>query len=357
MVDDVLDKQAVSVTTALTPPQKAAIILVSMGQDYATPIIDKLSDDHLRAFIRALEQLPDVPRKDLLAAIADFITTLESRKDNFRAGPDRARSIAEDLLNSERVSRLLGTVPEPKITRSVSEASVWEQLNKRTPESIAAYITTQRLEIATLILSELPTEKAGEVLSEIPQEMSIPYIARLSETQAIAPHAKTAVTELIAQDFLTAPKQNAGSAAIEFVSGLLSALSKDKRNVVMEGLEKSDPDKAKKIRDGMLVFEDLATRLPPTAVQIIFKEVEKPSLLAALKAGADDAPASVEFLFGNISQRMAEQMKEEIEGMKALSGKEGDKALSELMSFISRLEKDGRITLLAKPVEDDVAAA
>jgi len=341
----------------LTPPQKAAIILVSMGQDYAAPIIEKLEDNHLRSFIRALEQLPEVPRKDLLAAIADFITILERRKDSFRAGPDRARGIAEDLLNSERVSRLLGTVPEPTKAKSFSEDSVWGRLNQRSAESIADFVLTQRIEIATLILSELPTEKAGDVLSEIPEEQSIPYIARLSDTQMIAPHAKAAVAELVEQEFLTsASKGGAGGAAIEFVSGLLSALSKDKRNLVMEGLDKTDPEKAQKIRAGMLVFEDLATRLPPTAVQIIFKEVEKSTLLTALKAGGDDSPASVEFLFGNISQRMAEQMKEEIADMKPLTGKEGDKALSELMGFVSRLEKSDRITLLAKPVEDEAAA-
>lgn len=340
----------------LTPPQKAAIILVSMGQDFAAPIIEKLEDHHLRSFIRALEQLPEVPRKDLLEAIADFITTLERRKESFRAGPDRARSIAEDLLNSERVARLLGTVPKPVKSQSISENSVWGRLNQKSAESIAEFITAQRVEIATLILSELSTEKAGEVLSEIPEETSIPYIARLSETQIIAPHAKAAIAELLEQEFLTTASKGAGGAAIDFVSGLLSALSKDKRELVMEGLDKTDPVKAKKIRDGMLVFEDLATRLPPTAVQIIFKEVEKPSLLAALKAGSADTPASVDFLFGNISQRMAEQMKEEIEEMKPLTGKEGDKAITELMGFVSRLEKSGRITLLAKPVEDEAAA-
>lgn len=345
--------KAVPVSTgrSLTPPQKAAIILVSMGPDFAAPIIDKLDDVHLRAFIRALEQLPEVPRQDLLSAIADFITTIERRKDNFRAGPDRARKIAEELLNSERVSQLLGTVPEAPKVKKITEDSVWGRLSHKPSKSIANFIVTQRLEIATHILSELPTEKAGEVLSEVPETFSISYIARLSESQNVAPHAKAAVAELVEQEFLTTTGQGSLGGAIDFVSGLLSALSKTKRNIVLDGLDKTDPEKAKKLRAGMLIFEDLPARLPPTAVQIIFKEIDKADLLVALKAGANDSAASVEFLFSNISQRMADQMKEEIAEMKPLSDKEGDKAITDLMSFVSRLEKNGRITLAAKPVD------
>ena len=98
-----------------------------------------------------------------------------------------------------------------------------------------------------------------------------------------------------------------------------------------------------KIKRGLLTFEDLPKRLPKTAVPLIFRDMDPKELLAALKSGQEIEPDTVEFLFANISQRMAEQYKEQVEDLGALSGKEVDAAIIALMSFISRREKSGAI--------------
>jgi len=105
----------------------------------------------------------------------------------------------------------------------------------------------------------------------------------------------------------------------------------------------------------MLIIDDLPSRLPPTAINIVFKELPKDKLLAALKAGKEQSPTAVEFLLANISQRMADQYREEIEELPELSEKAGDKAVTVMMGLISKLDRDGRIKLLKKPGSEDPA--
>jgi len=90
----------------LTPPQKAAIILASLSPEFAGPIVERISDDNIQRFLKALRQLRDVPREKILAVIADFIVTMNGRKGMLKAGPDKAMEIAQGILDGDRFDRL-----------------------------------------------------------------------------------------------------------------------------------------------------------------------------------------------------------------------------------------------------------
>jgi len=115
---------------------------------------------------------------------------------------------------------------------------------------------------------------------------------------------------------------------------------------LLDILTENDPENAKRIRDAMLTFEDLPARLPSSAIPILFKDMPVEKLQEALKAGSAQSPDTVEYLYANISQRMAGQFKEQVEELPDLSDKQADKAISGLMVFIGQLEKQGRVTLI-----------
>jgi flagellar motor switch protein FliG len=344
---DLIIEQAVT----LTSRQKAAVILVTLGPDAGKNIIDKIDDIHLKNFISALESLREVPRETLLAAIADFIILLEKKKGVFRAGPKRAHAIASELLDSERVGRLLDTRPKTNDFGDPTQ-KIWEDFSKKPIESIADFIRQQRLEVGGIIMRELPVAIAGEVLNELNDDLSVTYVSELSKDSSATAQARKAVAELIKVEFLTSGEASGEkSEAIGYVANLLSAVSRNKRVNLLTKLDKSNADQARKIRNQMLTYEDLAVRLPPSAAAIIFKEMDKSILLEALQAGAKFAPDTNEFLLANISQRMADGIREEVAELPESSQKDGEKAVSKLMNFVGRLEAQKRITLAKKPID------
>lgn len=333
----------------LSAPQKAAVILVTLGPGSSQEIVAKIGDGDMRAFISALESLKEVSRETLLSAIAEFITILDHKRGTFRAGPDRAREMAETVLDSERVARILGS--EPKTTDvDNTTAWVWTELASKPIEEISAFLAKQRNEVSVLILRQLSIDVAGEVLGEIEDELSAIYVSLLSKEPVTTPRARQAVARLVEMEFFDAKQSGTEDGALSYVADLLGAVSKEKRDNVLSKMDETNPEQANKIRQGMLTFEDLHERLPPSAVTIIFKELDKTNIMRALKTGGEYAMKSTEFLLGNISQRMADALREEMEEMDAFSPKDGDRAVAALMGYIGKLEREGRITLVKKKV-------
>ncbi len=339
----------------LTPPQKAAIILVTMGAENAAPVVEKLSDQHIEQFLRALKQLGEVPREKILGVIADFIVKINSRQGIFKAGPDRAMDMAREILDDDRFARLtmdasISESQEPK------REGVWGEMEQRSAKSIADFIIEQKAEIAVLILSKLSKEVVTEVLTELPEDESVDFVKRLSNDTQVAPFVEKATERFVKAEFLSGEEVEGNNEAIIYVADLLSVLPRDRRDRILEDIEEVDEDRARKIRNEMLTFDDLPERLPPTAIQIIFREYNKVKLREMLKAGSLGSQMVTEFLLSNISQRMADQIREELEAMEEMTEKQADKTLSGFMSYIGQLQKEQRITLIkkAEPVLPDL---
>ena len=337
--------------TRLTSQQRAAIILVLLGPEASAPIVENMDNLKMREFIRALEGLDTVPRGLLIDVISDFVDALDARKGELRAGPKRSRAIAEDILKAERVAKLLNA---PVVQVNLVEAEVWESVNTVPINRLSGYLAEQRPEIGVIILSQLQADIVAEVLDEMPDTQSVDFVSRLSTIQPAKPHVMKAISNMVQRDLLIDSGEESNDDALAYVGDILGIISRSKRESVLAGLEKTAPDQLEKIKAKMLTFEDIPVRLPTSAVQIIFKDFPKLELLKALKAGMDAAPDTVEFLFGNISQRMADQYKEEISDLSEMTEKVADKAIAKLIGFLLKQDREGRITLIkvaTEPVE------
>ena len=334
----------------LKAPEKAAIIIGLLGSDYAAPIVEKIEDHHLRRFIQALSGLHDIPRETMLGAVAEFITELNKKKGGFKGGPKTVELFMESLFDADRVAQLFGKAPVAPSGEGADK--VWAAMKEKPPADLTAFLSEQRPEVVSLILAELTPIESGEILSELPEELSVACVRQLA--RGITPNSATieAVAEFVRTEFLAADMSDPGKEAALFVGDVLGVLPRDRRDTMLDILTKNDPENAKLIREAMLTFEDLPRRLPSSAIPILFKDMPLEKLQAALKAGATQSPDTVDYLYANISQRMAGQFKEQVEEMPELSDKQADKAISGLMVFIGQLEKQGRVTLI-KPSPDE----
>ena len=344
--------QAQKASHALGMPQKAAIIISLLGPESAGPIVEKMDDRHLRSFITALGNVQQVPRETLLSTVADFLTDLQAESRGFRGGAAAAKQLAQTLFDSDRAARLFSDLPITEVETEDSQNGIWSQLVAKKTHDIVRYLSDQRPEVVSVILANISAEKAGEILAELPEELSITCVDKLSRKQTIDAQTIAAIADVVKAEFLTQSQVDEGGQAVSLVSDILSVVPKGRRDAVMDYLKKNDPEQALKIEQGMMTFEDLPDRIPTTAIPIIFRDFDQEILVKALKAGQELEPTTTEFLFANISQRMAQQYKEQVEEMGELTQKDADGAITAMMGFISKLEKEGRITLIKRaPVE------
>ena len=330
--------------------QKAAIIIALLGAQNAKQIVDALDERHVQNFIKAMENIRFIPRPVLLATIAEFITDLQAQSSGLHGGEAEAKKLAEELLSTQRAKLLFGD-GEQKANQAGE--TIWTRLAREDTIKLIAFFEQQRPEFTGFVLTKIDSIKAGEILAEIKDELAADIAKFISSNVELDNDVQQAVIDLLELEYFNASKLDDGSKLAEFMADLLGVLPKARREKLLAVIKSSNPETAKKIEKGLLTFEELPIRLPKTAVPIIFRDMDNKELVLALKAGQGLEPKTVEFLLANISQRMAEQFKEDMQELPELSEKQADKAINGLMGFISRLQKQGRIEYIAKD-EDEV---
>lgn len=338
-------QEVLTAASAYSQSQKGAIIIALLGAEHAKPLVEAFDDEHLRSFVAAMQTIQFTPRPILLATIAEFINAMRENNSGLRGGEKPARELAEALLSTERATRLFGT----DTNDAANNDSVWDSLKKENPEKLAEYLNDQRPELVSFVLSKMGSVQAGEILAELSDDMAGTAARHMADGATYDADIEDAIAELLKIEYLESESEDDGSETANFMADVMGVLPKARRDKLMDIIDKNNPETAEKIRKGLLTFEDLPVRLPKTAIPLIFRDMDPKDLLAALKSGQDAEPKTVEFLFANISQRMAEQYKEQVEALGALSGKEADAAIIALMSFISRQEKAGTIIYIDAP--------
>ncbi len=336
----------------ITKAHKAAVILASLSAETAKAIVNDISDAHLRAFAKAFSELKSVPPQLLEAIANEFVEEVQDSGASFAGGIEEARRVLGALTEEERINRVLSELA------GGGTGSVWTRINDIDDKMLADYVQTQRLSVAAAIVTKLTFQKTADVLAHAEPAFSQKVLLELARRSPPGNAVINAIADAINEELL-APlaarpsTSNAGATVGEIINCLPAA----KRDAFMGHLCDVDPEIGEAVKKAILLFEDLHLRLPESGVPVIMRELDRDVLLAALKYGETNAAETVEFLFANISKRMASQYREDIEELDELTESEGEKAQRAFTSAVRGQVSAGEIKLNAVVEETDAAEA
>lgn len=334
----------------LKASQKAALIVAALGPEAAGPIIEKIGDTHLRAFARAYAQLETVPKSVLTNVAQEFVSCLSTDENNIKGGFDETRSLLGQFISSDQIVRLMDDIDVP------GGQTIWEKLERTSDEALAEYLAGQNLQMVAIVLSKLTTEKASSVLGLLETETAQAVVVRLSKPLQARREALAVLSTRIEREFL-APLRDSSNARNpgEMIGAMMNNIASEKRDQLLSFITSEIPEIMGDLRKSMLTFQELSTRVPPNAAPIVIKELEPDIFLKAVKFGRQNAPSSVDFIFKNISQRMAKQYEEQLEAITNVPVNEGEGAQAEFMKTVRRLVKSGEIDLIDIVAEEEAA--
>lgn len=333
---------------ALTAPQKAALIIAALGPEAAGPIVERVTDQHLRAFARAYAHLSTIPRNELLKVIKEFVGNLDTSTDELKGGFDETREILSQFKGEDEILRLMDDIDAP------GGRTVWEKLEETGDEALSEYLRKQNPQTIAVVLSKLGSDKASNVLAFFEDELARDVLFRLSRPLNVNPTTLRILSDTIEREFFAATKKaknkrNPG----QMIGAMLNNLPTEKREALLEFMSEKAPDIASDMRRAMLTFPDFAERVPAKAVAIVIREVDESVFLKAVKFGRQNAPSTVEFIFANISKRMAQQYEEQLEKLQKVTVKDAEAAQGQIMSAVRKLEAAGDIVLNEIKVEGE----
>jgi flagellar motor switch protein FliG len=324
--------------------EKAAILLTTLGPEAAAAVFRHLSEPEVRQVSAAIARLRSIPREQAAAVHEEAWRRLTERAGLLVDGEQFARQMIAAALTDTRAER-----PVDRARQAGSEVLA-ESLDPVAPAALAEVLGREHPQVIALVLANLRARKAAEVLAALREDLQPEIAERIADLQSVPEDLLADVAEVLAGEVqgLGRAAPRAGFLGAKLVADILNAADELVEARVFTHLEQHAPEMAAAVRGLMLTFEDLL-RLDDRGMQTLLKEIARDDLLLALKTAS---PAMREKIFGNLAQRAADILREDLDAMGPVRVKDVEQAQAGIVAAARRLDAEQRITLGAR--EGDV---
>lgn len=331
-------------SNTLTGRQKAAILLISLGPDVSAQVYKHLTEEEIEKLTLDISSVKKVEPHHKEAVLDQFHQIALAQDYISQGGISYAKSILEKALGSEEASNIIG-----RLTSSL-QVKPFDFARKAEPGQILNFIQNEHPQTIALILSYLDPSQSSQILSELPQDMQADIARRIAVMDSTSPEIIYEVEQILEKNLSTSVTQDyTQTGGIQAVVEVLNGVDRSTERTILDSLEIQDPELAEEIKKRMFVFEDIVT-LDNRAIQRVIREVENDDLRLSLKVASEEVK---EVVFGNMSTRMAETFKEEMEFMGPVRLRDVEEAQTRIVSVIRRLEDIGEI-VVARGGGDDI---
>lgn len=330
----------------LTTREKAAVIVRFLLAEGATVPLSKLPEHMQAALTEQIGQMRLVDRTTLAEVVDDFLTELEQVGLAFPSGIEGALQVMDGHISTNAASRLR------RLAGASAKADPWDRLTALPVERLVPVLQEESIEVAAVMLSKLPVAKSAELLGKLPGEKARRVAYAVSLTGNVDPETVRRIGVSLVAQLDAQPPRAFDTGPVERVGAILNVSGAQTRDEVLAGLEAEDAGFAAEVRKAIFTFVHLPNRVTARDVPKIIRIVDQPVLVTALtgaQGNAEQAQAG-EFLLANMSQRMAQGLREEMAARGKVKEKEAEEAQNAVINAVRQLEAAGELILTS--VED-----
>ncbi|PKR87056.1 flagellar motor switch protein FliG [Heyndrickxia camelliae] len=328
----------------LTGKQKAAILLISLGPDVSASVYKHLSEEEIEKLTLEISGVKKVAAETKEEILDEFHNIALAQDYISQGGIGYAKTVLEKALGPEQAATIIN-----RLTSSL-QVKPFDFARRAEPSQILNFIQNEHPQTIALILSYLEPEKAGQILSELPQDVQADIARRIAIMDRTSPEIISEVEAILEQKLSSTVTQDyTQTGGIEAVVEVLNGVDRSTEKTILDSLEIQDPELAEEIKKRMFVFEDIVT-LDNRSIQRVIREADNEDLLLSLKVSSEEVK---DVVFRNMSSRMVETFKEEMEFMGPVRLRDVEEAQSRIVTIIRKLEDSGEI-IIARGGGDDI---
>ena len=325
----------------LSGPQKAAILFLTMGEEYSTALFKELDGASIKKIGKYMSEITYIPSDVLSTVMDEFLINFKSDSNMVVSGEDFLKEVINKSMDKESAREVFKVIGE-------KDGSVpFSDLAYIPVENLITIIQGEHPQTVALILSYLPYEKAAEVLKSFPEELKIDVALRIVQIGQVDVEIVNELDKVIKNELSKIGGATRKCDGIETLANILNQVDGITEESVLSHIENEDGDLADMVRQKMFVFEDLL-QIENRHFRDILQNVDNQLLIKALKTTSDEMKDKV---FSNLSERASEMLREDMEVMGPVKLSEVEEAQQEIIRTAKRLESEGRI-VLAKGGDD-----
>ena len=334
-------KTSVEDVRKLTGPEKAAVILLSLGEEHAT-LWKNLDDDEIKEVSQAMAGLGTVSAQVVEELLLEFISGM-SGSGAVMGSFEQTQRLLASFMPADRVDGLMEEIRGP------AGRTMWDKLGNVNESVLANYLKNEYPQTVAVILSKIKSDHASRVLTALPEDFALECVQRMLRMEPVQREILDKIEQTLRTEFMSNLARTSKRDSHEMMADIFNSFDRQTEARFIGALEERNREAAERIRALMFVFEDLA-KLDPGGVQTLLRAVDKDSLGLALKGASEGLR---EMFFTNMSERASKIMREDMESMGPVRLKDVDAAQMAMVQAAKDLAAKGDIMLAGAGGADD----
>lgn len=320
----------------LSAKEKAAILMISLGEDYAAELYKYLSEEEISQLTLTITTIRRVEPEVREKVIEEFYEMCLAQKYITEGGIDYARGILDRAIGKEKAEELIA-----KLSSSL-QVRPFDFIRRADSSQILNVISNEHPQTIALVLSYMEPKQSAEVLAELPARQQADIVKRIANMGSTSPEF-VKETERILERKITSMgfMDQIAVGGIDSIVGIINSLDRSSEKRILESLELHDSELADEIRNRLFVFEDIA-KLSNPAIQRLLKEISNTDLAIALKMATEEVSKAI---FSNISKRLQDMIKDDMEVMGPVRVRDVEEAQQRIVNVVRALDERGEIVI------------
>lgn len=318
-----------------TGAQKAAILLLSFGEDISAEIFKNLNEFEIKRVGSAMSRLGRLEQDIVDEIMMEFYGILQQNKKFFYGGNDFTKKVIGSAFKGGDADQMIEDL-------ALSSSANLDSLELIDPRTLSTFIRNEHPQTIALILAHLDPKKCGETLKLLPESLHTEVLLRIANLDAVAPEIIDEIDDVLRNEIQamgSISHQKIGG--VEPIAEMLNLIDKATEEQILDNLEERDPELAEQVRQLMFVFDDLI-KVDDRGIQELIKNVNNEKWKIALKTASE---AVRELVFKNMSERASQMLREDMEAMAAVKLADVENTQYEIVQVARKLEEEGKIII------------
>jgi flagellar motor switch protein FliG len=327
---------------ALSGPEKAAVVLLALGEEHAN-VWASLDEDEIKEVSQAMAGLGSVSSQVVEDLLVEFVSGV-SGAGSIMGSFEQTQKLLAQIMPGEKVDALMEEIRGP------AGRTMWDKLGNVNEAVLANYLKNEYPQTVAVVLSKIKSEHAARVLAALPEDFALECVMRMLRMEPVQREILDKIEQTLRNEFMSNLARTSKRDSHEMMADIFNAFDRQTEARFITALEERNREAAERIRALMFVFEDLS-KLDPGGVQTLLRTVEKDQLALSLKGASDSLR---EMFFSNMSERAAKIMREDMETMGPVRLRDVDQAQMAIVQIAKDLANKGEIMLAGNSGEDEL---
>ncbi|KAK0350882.1 hypothetical protein LTR94_027213, partial [Friedmanniomyces endolithicus] len=333
---------AVDDAKKLTGPEKAAVVLLSLGEEH-TALWQQLDDEEIKEVSQAMAGLGTVTAAVVEEVLVEFVSGIGG-SGSLMGSYEQTQRLLASFMPGDRVEALMEEIRGP------AGRTMWDKLGNVNEAVLANYLKNEYPQTVAVVLSKIKPDHASRVLTALPEDFALECVQRMLRMEPVQRDILDKIEQTLRSEFMSNLARTSKRDSHELMADIFNSFDRQTEARFIGALEERNRDAAERIRALMFVFEDLS-RLDPGGVQTLLRAVEKDQLGLALKGASDPLR---EMFFSNMSERASKIMREDMDSMGPVRLKDVDNAQMAMVQVAKDLAARGVIMLAGQGGDDEL---